>query len=306
MLSLSIQTRQALSKLVLPLLMLGACAIILMGEVNPTAVRQVRLVAADIVAPTYSFFSFMREKEQKGVQFFSSLFKFEQENSRLQQENSQLRHWYEVALALSAENRDLKANLNWIPDHSLSFVTGRVIAETGGIYGQAALLSVDALHKVKVGNIVIDTLGLAGRITEIGERSARILLISDSASHIPVMLASSHAQAIMTGNNTNTPKLIYYSNDRLPKEGERVVTGNRVEGLPAGIPVGIVHYIQPKQPVVVPYADLAHLNIVRVFDYSGSAVEAPPVPGRVLPAQGKGLKPSVFLTPSDGHSRNAG
>ena len=64
------------------------------------------------------------------------------ENARLRDENEQLRRWQSVALALDAENQRLKANLHWIPDPAPSYVTARVVADAGGVYARAVLLSV--------------------------------------------------------------------------------------------------------------------------------------------------------------------
>ena len=57
-------------------------------------------------------------------------------------ENERLRRWQSVALALDAENQRLKANLHWIPDPAPSYVTARVVADAGGVYAKAVLLSV--------------------------------------------------------------------------------------------------------------------------------------------------------------------
>ena len=46
-----------------------------------------------------------------------------------------------MALALDAENTALKANLRWIPDPTPSYVTARVVADAGGVYARAVLLS---------------------------------------------------------------------------------------------------------------------------------------------------------------------
>ena len=51
--------------------------------------------------------------------------------------------------------------------------------------------------------------------------------------------------------------------------------------MPAGLPIGSVHYSAPNHPVVVPDADLARLDIVRIFDYGGQSLVAPDAPGRV-------------------------
>ena len=93
--------------------------------------------------------------------------------------DERLRRWQEVALALDQENQTLKSELHWMPDPAPSFVTARVVADAGGVYARAVLLSVGPHHPVAKGQIALDDRGLVGRVTEVGARSARVLLITD-------------------------------------------------------------------------------------------------------------------------------
>ena len=65
-----------------------------------------------------------------------------------------------MALALDAENQRLRANLHWIPDAAPSYVTARVVADAGGVYGRAVLLSAGPNHGIAKGEIALDEHGL--------------------------------------------------------------------------------------------------------------------------------------------------
>ena len=165
------------------------------------------------------------------------LWTLQAENARLRAENEQLRRWQSIALALDAAEPGLKASLHWIPQPTPSFVTVPVVADAGGEYAKAVLLAVGPHHAVHRGEIALDDAGLVGRVTEVGERTARVLLITDMNSRIPVMLENSHAHAILVGTNGPYPRLIYWPEGSPPQEGERVVTsaaGQRVPAQPAG------------------------------------------------------------------------
>jgi len=278
---LSIQARQALSKLVLPFLIVMAVAIVLLGLARRPVVDRVRMTTADVLAPAYGALVLPQERARAVWMALHGMGDLTAENRRLRDENDKLRRWYEVAVALANENAQLKAALNWIPDNAPAFVTGHVIRDAGGVYSRAVLLQVGPGHESRVGDVALDASGLIGRVTEIGGRTVRILLINDVASRIPVALVSSHGGAIMAGDNGADPRLIYYPQDNHPLEGERVVTGEQSGGLPGGLPVGTVHYAHPGDPVVIPAADLGHVDIVRVFDYAGTDVTEPVAPGRV-------------------------
>ncbi|MFT8711693.1 rod shape-determining protein MreC [Komagataeibacter rhaeticus] len=276
----SIQFRQALGKLVLPALILVACGVILLGKADRALVERLRMQTADLLAPAYSLVAWPQAKLRWLSGNLQDIRNLEAENIRLRAENESLRHWYDVAAALADENGTLKANLHWIPDNAPTFVSGRVVRDTSGLYARAVLLAINADTSVRKGGIALDGAGLVGRVTEVGKRSARVLLITDSSSRLPVTLESSHAAAIMAGDNSPLPRIIFYPQDNVPIEGERVVTNGEIESLPAGLPVGHVHYVRPGQPVVVPAAALDHVDILRIFDYAYS-VAPPDAPGRV-------------------------
>src|ERR1035438_3911351 len=207
------------------------------------------------------------------------------ENGRLRDENEQLRRWQSIALTLDAENRRLKAALHWIPDPEASYVTARVVADAGGVYAKAVLLSVGPNHGLRKGQIALDERGLVGRITEVGSRTARVLLITDMNSRVPVILESRRAHAILAGTNGPGPRLLYWSEGTVPKEGDRVVTSAEANAFPANLPIGTVRYSANGVPEIEPDAQLRDLDIVRIFDYGMNGFAAPeatarPTPGR--------------------------
>ena len=209
------------------------------------------------------------------------------ENARLREENEQLRRWQSIALALDAENQRLKANLHWVPDPAPSYVTARVVADAGGVYARAVLLSVGPNHGIRKGEIALDERGLVGRVTEVGARTARVLLITDLNSRIPVILENSRAHAILVGTNGPRPRLVYWPEGSMPQEGERVVTSTEASAFPANLPVGTVHYSAAKVPEVVPAAMLDRLEVVRIFDYGLTDIAAPEAPGRLPERRGR-------------------
>jgi len=206
---------------------------------------------------------------------------------KLREENERLRRWQSIALALDAENQRLKANLYWVPENPPSFITARVVADAGGVYARAVLLSVGPNHGVRKGEIALDERGLVGRVTEVGARTARVLLLTDLNSRIPVILQNSRAHAILTGNNGPRPRLIYWAEGSPPQEGERVVTSSEAGAFPADLPVGTVHYTVSNVPEVVPSAALDRLEIVRIFDYGLSGLTAPEAQGRLPERRGR-------------------
>lgn len=279
MIRLSIQARQALSKLTLPVLIVVSFGVMLLGKADALLAERARMALADGLAPIFAAISGPLEQVNGVIRDATDLWNLRDENVRLREENEKLRRWQSIALALDAENRRLKANLHWIPDPPASFVTARVVADAGGVYAKAVLLSVGPNHGIRKGEIALDERGLVGRITEVGARTARVLLITDLNSRIPVILESSRAHAILVGTNGPRPRLMYWPEGVMPQEGERVVTSAEANAFPANLPVGTVHFSSNGSPEVEPAARLQRLEIVRIFDYGLNGV-APPEPAQ--------------------------
>jgi rod shape-determining protein MreC len=275
---LSVPTRHALSRLTLPVLIVTAFCLLLLGKADALLATQLRMALGDSLAPIYAAVAapveFTRDWLAEGGRMLTVM----HDNTLLREENEKLRKWQTVALALDAENATLKANLHWLPDSAPSFVTARVVADTGGIYARSVLVSTGPTHFVSKGQIALDDQGLVGRVTEVGERSARILLITDLNSRVPVMLSSTRTHAIMAGTNTDRPRLMFLPQDAKPIEGERVVTTGEASVYPADLPVGSVHYASNGAIEIIPEAQLNRLDIVRLFDYGLRGLVPPEAP----------------------------
>ncbi|HUB44768.1 MAG TPA: rod shape-determining protein MreC [Acetobacteraceae bacterium] len=275
MIHLSIPARQALAKLTLPVLIAASFGLMLLGKADALLADQARVAFADALAPIYAAFAAPLGAVRAGIADMTDLWDLRADDAALRAQNEELRRWQSIALALDTENRRLKAELHWIPDPAPSYVTARVVADAGGVYAKAVLVSVGPDHSIRRGEIALDGDGLVGRVTEVGSRSARILLITDLNSRIPVVMQGSGAHAILVGNNGPYPRLMYWPEGSPPREGEHVVTGAETDAFPGNLPVGIVHYTGARVPEVVPAAQLDRLEIVRIFNYDLTGILDP-------------------------------
>ena len=285
MIRLSIPARQALSKLTLPVLVVAAFGLMLLGKADTILAERARMALNDSLGPIYAVLAEPLGAIDRAVSDVGNLWNLRLDNAKLREENEYLRRWQSIALVLDAENARLKASLNWIPDPTANYVTARVVADAGGVYARAALLEVGPNHSIKKGEIALDERGLVGRVTEVGSRTARVLLITDLNSRIPVIMETSRARAILVGTNGPRPRLLYWPEGVQPQEGERIVTSAEANAFPANLPIGTVRHSDSGVPEVQPFALLNRLEVVRIFDYGLGGVTAPeaqsrPTPGR--------------------------
>lgn len=283
MIRLSIPLRQALARLSLPLLLAAAFGTMLLGRADPTLVERLRMAMADALTPIWSA---VQEPVQAGrnvVAELEGLWNLRSENARLTEENERLRRWQAAALALEAENALLRRQLSWIPDPTPQFRTARVVADGGGTYARAVLLATGPQHNIRKGQVALDERGFVGRVTEVGARSARVLLATDINSRIPVVIEGSRARAMMVGGNTARPRLQHWPEGVQPRDGERVVTSAEAGAFPSGLPVGVVRRTEGGAVEVEMFAQLERLDVLRLFDFGLAGILPPEAVARPEP-----------------------
>lgn len=233
---------------------------------DTTPVEKLRTAVTDVMAPVLSAVSKPFSALSDAFQGPATARALKAENIRLTEENAKLRQWYETALRLQAENQSFRELLNVKADPGLSFVSARVIADPGGAFVKSALLPIGSDDKIVKGNAVLSGQGLIGRITETGRSSARVLLITDLNSRIPVIIQNTRTKAILAGRNEEFMKL-----ERLPVDsgiavGQRIVTSGDGGQLPADIPVGVISEVGPHGIWVRPIADVDRAAYVQVIN----------------------------------------
>ncbi|WP_431284937.1 rod shape-determining protein MreC [Humitalea sp. 24SJ18S-53] len=287
MIRLSIPLRQALARLSLPVLIAIAFGTMLLGKADTLLVERARMALSDSLSPIYAAMAEPIGAARGMVQEGRSLLAMRTENAALREENERLRRWQAAALALEGEVTLLRRQLAYTPEGTTSFRTARVVADGGGTYARAVLLATGPDLQVRKGQVALDERGLAGRVTEVGSRSARVLLVTDINSRMPVTLETSRARAIMAGSNGARPRLQHWPEGVLPAEGERVVTSSDQNLLPAGLPVGEIRWSASGAAEIELYARLDRMDLLRIFDVGLAGILPPEAVARPEPRRGR-------------------
>jgi rod shape-determining protein MreC len=287
-LRLSIPLRQALARLTLPVMVAAAFATMLLGKADALLAERARTALADALAPIWAALAEPLRAVRDAAEEVRTLVALRAENARLRAENERLRRWQAAAHALEAENALLRRQLDFIPEPAPRFVTARVVADGSGVYARAVLLVLPPGHDIRKGQVALDERGFAGRVTEVGARSARVLLATDINSRIPVALEGSRARALMIGTNGPRPRLAYWPEGARPAEGERLVTSAEGNLFPGGLPVGVVRWSASGAPEVELFARLDRLDLVRLFDFGPDGILPPEAVARPAPRGGAG------------------
>jgi rod shape-determining protein MreC len=271
----------------LPMLVLASAVMILLGKADTLLFDRMRIAVGDAVAPVMDVLSRPAAAVDNGIAQVKSLMALQSENVRLQDENARLLRWQQTALNLAAENERLRQLLNLAPDPAQTYVTARVIANSGGSWKFSVLVNAGQREGIARGQAAITGEGLVGRIAEVGERASRVLLLTDLNSHIPVLVESSRERAVLAGDNSEQPRLLYLPARSQIRVGDRITTSGHGGIFPPGVPVGVVASIDNGIVRIEPYAELSRLDFVRIVDYGLSGVLPQPVVPIVKAGKGK-------------------
>lgn len=248
-------------------LVLAAFALMLLGKADVLVMERVRASVSDAVSPVLEVLSRPVATFDRLVDEASVLSQLRDENLRLREENQRLIEWQSAARKLSSENNQLKGLLNLAPGAEPGFISGRVIADSGGAFVHSILVAAGRRGGVAKGQAVITGDGLVGRVHGVGSRASRVLLLTDLNSRIPAVIEATRTRAILAGDNSDRPRLIHMPPGATASVGDRIVTSGHGGAFPPGIPVGVVARVGDGGITVKPYVHRDRLEFVRVVDY---------------------------------------
>ena len=252
-----------------------AVIIVLLGKAEASIFDHARARLSDWVAPVLEDVREPVSGVERWIGSIGTIFSVYSENLHLKQENAELHHWQNAALALERRVGRYELLLHAVPNPELPSVAARVIGESSHPFVKTMILNAGSQDGVKAGQAVVDDRGLIGRIYLTGDRTCWVILLTDLNSRIPVVIQPSNHRAIMAGDNTPTPNLEIDERGGPVKEGDRVISSGDGGQLPPELPVGIVVGDGANLRVAL-FSDANSADYVHVVDYR---VPAEPPPG---------------------------
>lgn len=263
-----------LKRLLLGVVLLCLFAIFMVWRIDSPRVERFRLAVIDRIVPNFDWAMVPVTGTINLLRDFQSYQRIYQQNQELRRELQQMKSWKEAALQLEQENARL-LDLNSVRlDPRLTHVTGVVVADSGSPFRQSVLLNVGRRDGVLDGWATMDGLGLVGRISGVGERASRVILLTDTTSRIPAVIQPSGQNAIVVGDNTRSPPVDFLENPDLVRPGDRVVSSGDGGVFPAGLVIGQVAKDPGGRLRVRLSADYERLEFLRVLrNYGAERIE---------------------------------
>lgn len=246
-----------------------------------------RGVADDAGGWVMAYVSVPAAEFKRWGQGFGSFLSTYEENERLRSENAKLRASLSELAELQRKVQRFEVLLKIPADAAVTTTAARVIADTSGPFVRTVLVNAGKMQSVEKGQAVVDDRGLLGRIIGTGNRSSRVLLLSDLNSRIPVIVEGENLKAILVGDNSDMPTLEYLPSGTRIAAGARVVTTSDGAAFPPGIAIGTIIKGE-SAPRVQLFTSEGRADFVRVLSYH-APVDVDDGNGEIDP----GAKPAV-------------
>lgn len=166
---------------------------------RPETFSGLRSMASDLASPAGRAGAVTRVETRNMFEAIAGYYEAGSKNAELQREIEIARVRLAEAAALQQENERLKGVLNLSSSDMEPVATARLIGSTSSSARRIAYLSAGREDGVLPGMPVTSPMGLVGRVLEAGSQSARVLLLTDSESMVPVRRATDDVVAFAEG-----------------------------------------------------------------------------------------------------------
>jgi len=258
---------RAIQRVLLGTVIVACLVLFVLWRIDNPRLERARLALADLLVPSMSAVTEPLTLVAEAARDYENFLDVYAQNEALRREIQRLRAWRETARHLEEENAQLRALNNVKLAPRTTFVTGDVIADSGGPFLQSILVNVGAADGVADGAAAVDGAGVVGRVFGLGRRAARILLLSDFSSRIPVVVEPDGRRAVLSGDGRAAPALEFLDPNHRVEPGDPVITSGDGGVFPPDLPVGRVIAAADGQLRVALHSDLSRLEFVRLLSF---------------------------------------
>jgi rod shape-determining protein MreC len=224
-------------------------------------------IAGHLISTTLVVYESVVEKAQFITEKLVFLKNLETENIELKLEIAKLRTLQSKIDLITSENSALRKLLSVVPDNQSKYIRARLLSVSSNPFNKSAIVGAGTKNGIEINQIVTNHQGLIGRIVEVSDNYAKIMLITDANSRIPIITTSSRVRGILAGDS-NKANIIYLEQGHKLQKGEQVVTSGDGKIYPPNILVGNILALN-KLAVVEPVVDLQNADFVNIL-YNGN------------------------------------
>ncbi|MGZ3172540.1 MAG: rod shape-determining protein MreC [Croceibacterium sp.] len=182
-------------------------ALLIISLWQPQALAGLRSMMSDAAAPVGKAGASARTGGKSFFDAIAGYYRAGSKNAELEQEMQIARVKVAEAEALKQENLRLKAALGLREAEIKPVALARLIGSTSSSTRRFAYISAGSDDGVRPEMAVVSPMGLVGRVLEAGAHSARVMLLTDSESMVPVRRAKDDVVAFAEGRADGSLRL---------------------------------------------------------------------------------------------------
>ena len=243
-------------------LLILSIILLTLGRYNFSAINYIKISIKEIVYRSSFIVSVPENYLINSYKNIKDHFTYYDNYLELKKENKKLKSNIENNNFVFAENKRLK---KIIDDYVIvsEEVIAKVLIDKQSPFLRSIIVNKGSKDDIKLGMAVLDEEFLVGKVVEVNFTTARVLLLSDLNSKIPVTIEPEGYQSILSGTGKSDGVIQYSKEEILLEEGNTVYTSGSGAIFKSGIPIG---KIQKKKSVSY-FSDFSQLRFVKIIAF---------------------------------------
>ena len=258
------ETKQRFSLIVL---IFFSLIFLVLGRQNFNPIDYVKISIREIIYRSTFIVSVPENYIKKTYLTIGDHFNLHSEYSRVKSELKKLKAQVTINDFIISENKRLK---QVVDDYIVESdeIIAKILIDKKSPFLRSIIINKGSEEGIKLGMAVLDNNYLIGKVVEVNFSTARVLLLSDLNSKIPVTIEPGSIEAILSGTGQYSG-IIQYTKEKYILDKESVVYTSGSGGLfKSGIPIGIIENIDLDiEPKVNFFSDFSQLRFVKVASY---------------------------------------
>ena len=236
--------------------------LIFLSRINFTAINYLKSGINEIVYRISFIVSLPEKQINNSFVAVNKHFKLYDQYNSLQDELKLLKGKNYNLNYLQSENDRLRKLIDEYIINSDELVA-KVLLDKNSPFLKSLIVNKGSKDNLKIGMAVLDGSYLVGKIVEVNYATARVLLISDLNSKIPVILEPGDIQSIMTGTGKNFGKIQHFEKEYDISEKKIIYTSGAGGVFKSGIPIGELI----DEDKIQFFSDLSQLTFVKLVSF---------------------------------------
>ena len=253
-------------------LIIFSIVFLILGNFNFKIINFNRIIIKEVIYFSSFITSVPENTIKNSLNNIASHFEYYDDYQEVKSELQELKNKDLSKKIITFENTELKRLIKdyFIEDSQLY---AKVLIDKKSPFLRSIVVNKGSKSGIKPGMIVYDDIYLIGKIVEVNYLTARVLLISDINSKVPVTIHPLNIEAIMTGLDEQKGKLQYIQGEKLNnKDNEELIVVTSGSGglFKSGIPIGKLNTkdtIINNELIVNFYRNFSQLKYVKILSY---------------------------------------